>query len=381
MADAIAIPPVPVHPLANLFPMMTESAHRELVADIKQNGLLHPIVMYEGAILDGRNRFQACGPAGVQPIYEDLPTGVDALQYVVSTNYARRHLSESQRAIAAARIQEHKVNRETAAKQFKLKVSTVRKAESVLSHGVPELVHAVEDDRIPVNVASKLVQMPDDAQREAVILDVKNLRGLIKRQTRIKRSVALAKATARETEKLGNKVYPILVADPAWKWEPFGEGGKDRAAENHYPVMTFEEIRDFPVPAADNAVMFLWCTPSMLKQGMAVLEAWGFEYKSQFVWVKNRIVGGTGYWNRADHELLLVGMKGNIPAPEPGDRINSTIHADVGEHSEKPAVILDAIESWYPNLPKIELFARKRREGWDAHGNELPDEPTQAAAD
>jgi N6-adenosine-specific RNA methylase IME4 len=102
------------------------------------------------------------------------------------------------------------------------------------------------------------------------------------------------------------------------------------------------------------------------------MKAWGFEHQTHFVWVKDR--RGTGYWNRNRHELLLVGTKGNIPAPAPGKQWESVIHAPVGAHSEKPAIFYELIEDYYPNLLKIELFARRRRKGWLAWGAEAPDE-------
>jgi N6-adenosine-specific RNA methylase IME4 len=99
------------------------------------------------------------------------------------------------------------------------------------------------------------------------------------------------------------------------------------------------------------------------------MAAWGFEYKSHFAWGKNR--DGTGYWNRNTHELLLIGTRGNIPAPAPGTQFHSLIMQPVREHSAKPERFLDIIEIYFPNLPKIELNRRgPPRAGWDAWGNE-----------
>jgi N6-adenosine-specific RNA methylase IME4 len=114
----------------------------------------------------------------------------------------------------------------------------------------------------------------------------------------------------------------------------------------------------------------------MLPQALEVMEAWGFKYVSGCVWVKDRV--GTGYWFRNRHELLLVGRKGNIPAPAAGTQWSSVIEAPVGEHSEKPERVLEMIEAYYPTLPKIELNRRgPARAGWDAWGNEV-DQPEVA---
>jgi N6-adenosine-specific RNA methylase IME4 len=98
------------------------------------------------------------------------------------------------------------------------------------------------------------------------------------------------------------------------------------------------------------------------------MQAWGFAYKSHFVWAKDRI--GTGYWNRNKHELLLIGTKGDVPAPAMGTQASSLIEAAVGRHSEKPPAFHEIIEGYFPSLPKIELNARKRRQNWDGWGNE-----------
>ena len=144
----------------------------------------------------------------------------------------------------------------------------------------------------------------------------------------------------------------------------------DRAADNHYPTMAVGEIKALRVPAANDCVLFLWATAPMLLEALAVMEAWGFTYKTQWVWVKTR--QATGYWNRNQHELLLLGARGNVPAPAPGDQYLSTITAAQGRQSEKPAAFAEMIERYFPTTPKLEMFARgRRRDGWDHWGNEI----------
>jgi N6-adenosine-specific RNA methylase IME4 len=106
----------------------------------------------------------------------------------------------------------------------------------------------------------------------------------------------------------------------------------------------------------------------MMPQALEVLSAWGFSYKSHFVWVKTKI--GTGFWNRNKHEILLLGTRGNgkVPAPAQGDQWPSAIEADVGKHSAKPDKFAELIEAYFPTIPKIELNARKERKGWDFWG-------------
>jgi N6-adenosine-specific RNA methylase IME4 len=171
---------------------------------------------------------------------------------------------------------------------------------------------------------------------------------------------------------LPDKKYGVIYADPEWKFEVYSQKtGMDRAAENHYPTSPTDEICARPVGdiAAKDCVLFLCATAPMLPDALRVMEAWGFKYKSHLIWRKPHV--GTGYWFRNGHELLLVGTRGSVPAPAPGTQFDSVINAPTAEHSEKPDRFYEIIETYFPNLPKIELNARKVREGWDAWGNEV----------
>ena len=188
-------------------------------------------------------------------------------------------------------------------------------------------------------------------------------RTAVKKVQRERREAELA----AKQRALPDKRYGVILADPPWRFEPYSrETGMDRAADNHYPTSTLAAIMALDVGsiAAPDCVLFLWATVPMLPQALEVMCAWGFAYKSSFVWVKDRT--GTGYWSRNRHEILLIGVRGHVPAPAMGTQWPSVIEAPVGRHSEKPAAVYELIESYFPNLPKIELHARGRfRARWD----------------
>lgn len=193
-----------------------------------------------------------------------------------------------------------------------------------------------------------------------------------------------AKAPERRTERLENieeiskgnaslttsRRYPIILADPPWRYENPPIGGSNRSIENHYPTMTLDEICALPVAdiAADAALLYLWATAPKLAECLDVVRAWGFEYRTNLVWVKDKI--GMGYHARSQHELLLVCKRGEMPPPEAGTQSSSVLFSDRGEHSEKPPVFHELIERLYPDIGKIELFSRKPRAGWDSWGNQ-----------
>lgn len=188
-----------------------------------------------------------------------------------------------------------------------------------------------------------------------------------RRQERIEKIVQIAQGNSDLAETA--VLYPIVYVDPPWRYEY--SPTDNREIENHYPTMTLEEICLLPVAeiATPDSVLFLWTTSPKLAESMQVIEAWGYAYKTCMVWDKERM--GMGYYARQQHELLLIATRGAVPVPEPANRPASVIRARRdNEHSAKPAEFYDVIERMYPDLPKIELFARGRRAGWAAWGNQ-----------
>jgi N6-adenosine-specific RNA methylase IME4 len=162
--------------------------------------------------------------------------------------------------------------------------------------------------------------------------------------------------------------YGVILADPPWPFDTWSARGKDRSPENHYPTMTLDDIAALPVAdlAADDCALFMWCLWSHMPDARGVLDAWGFRYSTTaFVWAKPSI--GLGYWTRQQTEPCLIAVRGH---PK---RINADvaqlIEAPRGRHSEKPDEVFARIERLVAG-PYIELFARSRRPGWDAWGNE-----------
>ena len=214
-------------------------------------------------------------------------------------------------------------------------------------------------------IAKKLREQGKDATPTAV---VRELTQGDKKERRAERELELAaKITA-----LPDRKYGVILADPEWQFEPWSrETGMDRAADNHYPTSCTAVIaaRDVPKIAAKDCALFLCATAPMLPHALLVMAAWGFSYVTNWELHKDRII--TGYWNRNRHEHLLLGTRGNVPCPAPGEQWDSVIEMVVGRHSQKPEAICEMIEAYFPNLPKIELNRiGPPRPGWDAWGYE-----------
>jgi len=181
--------------------------------------------------------------------------------------------------------------------------------------------------------------------------------------------------------------YSIIYADPPWRYQDkaLDAGG----AERHYSTMPVRDICALPVAnlAADNAILFLWCTWPMYAEGLKVVEAWGFSLKTvAFVWMKtNKRANpdqtsffpsdnfddflGLGRWTRSNSEFCLLATKGR--PKRASTNVRQIICAPIGKHSAKPPETRDRIVKLAGNLPRVELFARQATLGWDTWGNEI----------
>ena len=198
-----------------------------------------------------------------------------------------------------------------------------------------------------------------------------------KQQQRAEHEATLAAATAKASQQLGAKLYGVLYVDPPWRQIVWSRTiGLDRAADNHYPTMTLAALTALQLPAAENCVLYLWSMVAQLANALRLIEGWGFQYKSARGWTKPDL--GTGYWVRENLELLLIATRGAVPAPAPGEQFAGAIERPRGEHSAKPDIFAEIIAHHFPSTPKLEMFARRPRAGWDVWGNEIGAERREA---
>jgi ParB-like chromosome segregation protein Spo0J len=328
------------HRYADLFPLLEGADLDELVADIKAHGLQEPVILFEGKILDGRNRYRACLAAGIQPAFLQY-RGKDPLAYVISANLRRRHLSESQRAMVAAKLANLKDGQRAdlveglpigrASELLNVGERTIARAREVREHGALELQQAVERGDISVSAAADIATQSLEEQREIVargereILkaaqEIRARKGELRRAERIEKIAAIAKGnTGLDTKRR----YPIVYADPPWRYE-HPTFGSSRDIEEHYPTLELEEICALPVAqlAMESALLFLWVPPPILEQAFQVIRRSGFDYRTGIVWVKQSI--GMGNYVRQRHEHLLIARRGEFPTPEPARRPSSII--------------------------------------------------------
>ena len=181
----------------------------------------------------------------------------------------------------------------------------------------------------------------------------------------LRKAIQIEHRNVKTLEESVQGKFPVIYADPPWSYS--NSGFKGSAAE-HYPTMTTEDICAMNIPSTENAVLFLWVTNPLLEDAMQVVNAWGFEYKTNFVWVKDKATH-LGFYCFGKHELLFIATKGSM-LPKQEGMVNSVVEAVRTEHSKKPEMVYEMIEAMY-DAPYLELFARQSRQGWSSFGNEL----------
>jgi N6-adenosine-specific RNA methylase IME4/ParB-like chromosome segregation protein Spo0J len=352
------------HPDGHRIPVMAEPDYEVFRADVATHGIQVPIeITATRVVLDGRQRLRAARDLGLATVPVRVVEAEDELDYMLRAAIMRRQLTASQRAalvverdhyrrLQAGARRRQRANlsqatevatlpprgktREFGARLAGVSGRTVQDAVTVREHD-PELFERVKRGRVSAPVAARQVRRRlRDAQLPA-------------------------------PGPLPEGPFELVYADPPW---PLGHPDSPHAPENHYPTMDLDSIKAIEVPAADDAVLFLWAVSSLLNEALDVVKAWSFQCKTTLCWVKPWI--GPGVWVRNRHELLLVCRRGNHPPPDPEDRVDSVLEEPRGRHSEKPERVYDLLERMYPRASKLELFARSRRPGWSAWGNEVP---------
>jgi N6-adenosine-specific RNA methylase IME4 len=355
---------------AHLLRPLTPSEYQALKESIRENGLLEKIkITPDGTVLDGHHRLKACQELNITPQFEvvHLNSELEEQLYVLEVNTKRRHLNTFE-------FIEHALQSEG----LKRKIGELREKAEQHKGGRGKTLVPGEPKFDTHGEIAKLLGVSKKTYVRAKAIIEKGSEELKEKVREGKMSIVYAYKMVKRREApqpppLPEGEYDVIYADPPWEYYLPLRGSPDM----HYPVMSTEEICRLKIPVAEDAVLFLWATNPKLEDALTVMKAWGFTYKTNMVWVKDKT--GTGYYFRGQHELLLLGVKGNIGVPAEESRPPSVLYAPAGEHSEKPEAVYELIEKMYPNRRYLELFARKRRSGWTAWGDQLAEKVQEEA--
>ncbi len=382
-------------PPYQLFPRLNDAEYEALKTDIANRGVQVPVELDEnGAILDGHHRVEIAEDLGIEypTIVRSGFSEKEKREHVRYLNILRRQLDaltvarliEEQAAEDGVRLERGGDRRSTAASAdgnasdiYKKLGLSERRGQEVRQlarelEAFPILADAVRAGDLPAERARQYVHKAYVATQdvpEAVLqkaIDEDWSPGRLKYEVQ-----AAGWAPVDDAIVLPDGKFQLLYADPPW---PTAGGSKA-----NYPTLSITEIEnladvnerfvdDLP---DDNSILFMWAVNEYLEDAISVMNAWGFQYKSNLVWDKVTPMG-LGAWVRQRHELLLIGTKGSFPHPRAEDRLDSVVAIQKGRHSEKPDEIRYWLERMYPKAAKVELFARTAPDGWAVFGNQAP---------
>ncbi|MBI4739288.1 ParB N-terminal domain-containing protein [Candidatus Woesearchaeota archaeon] len=419
----------------------------ELIEHIQTSGWIKPIVVTrENRIISGHRRWRAALVLKLQTVpveYRDFSDETAELEALLLENATRSKTIEQkvreaelwkeiEQAKARARqtaflkhgthspVRENFPQREEPGRTRDIVAQRVGFGSGRTYEKASKVVHLIDQARATGNIehaealqsilnrqsvdaAARLIEKPE-AERRAILdyLAQGTARDVQEAETRLARDAqraALADMAAKNQPLTGGLgKFNVILADPPW---PYNSRAHHKTrfrggAWGHYPLMTMDAIRELGSTvrelAAEDAVLYLWCTGPLLQEQLTVFESWGFEYVTLgFVWVKlnpknQRPFHGVGFYTKSNAELCLFGKRGRTLRPAT-DQVSQIIYPDDGqadstsspailserrEHSRKPDEVYEAVEAMYPDLPKLELFARNPREGWKQWGNQMP---------
>ena len=370
------------HPAADAFPMMDDKRYKELKEDIAQHGQRSPVILCDGMILDGRNRNKACTELGIECVTETFHG--NPWSYVWSMNGARRDLVAEQRYLIWKFCAEQGSDFLKAKEQIKADADRKR---SEAAKERPRNEAGTFEPVVRQSVGSLDTHLPP-ATKAAAAMSQTNAGAVARGDRLAKERPDLAKKVMKgelkpaeahrqmkrdqvkdNVKELPTGKYRVIYADPPWKYGDKRDG-HTTGAEDHYPTMSIPELCALPVAdiAEDNAVLFLWTTSPLLEDAFRVINAWGFKYKSSFVW--DKVKHNMGHYNSVRHEFLLICTKGSC-VPDNTKLFDSVMSIERTEHSRKPEEFRMIIDTLYTHGGKIEMFRRgDAPEGWKVWGNE-----------
>jgi len=339
------------HSIANIFPMMQNSELKKLADDIQATGLRNKIILYEGKILDGRNRFEACQLVGVEPEYGEYDED-EPLKYVISQNLHRRHLNESQRAVVASRLANmekhiHKDDRQIclsqpeAAEMMNVSERMIRIVKAI-ERDAPELIPKIDSGDMTVNSATTEVKRAQNIKKLESI-EVKEVKAL-------------------------SGVYDVIVIDPPWPIQKIERDVAPNQVGLDYPTMPLDDIKHkLEIPYADDCHIWIWTTHKYLPFTLEMIDARNLKYVCTFVWHKP---GGFQPFGLPQYNAeFAIYCRHGHPLFIETKAFPVCFTAPRGEHSEKPVEFYNMVRRVTAGR-RLDMFNRKPIEGFDGWGNE-----------
>lgn len=377
-----------------LIPALTAEEYKQLEANILSEGIRDPLVVWNGYLVDGHNRYAIATQHGLEykTVNKEFKDGNAVKEWMILNQFGRRNLSNYQRSVLALQLEDvfkakAKENLSKAGSSYSPKVG------SLISEKVPEKIDTYKEIAKVANVGHdtiakvkriEAVASPEvKAQLSTGEMSINQAYQEIKKEEKKELQIEKKKEYEQRIETISvnefkvdifdtKEKFRVIYADPAWSYNDKQDTPQLGGAAKHYDTMSVAEICKLPINeiSEKDSVLFLWVTSPLLEDAFTVIKSWGFKYKTSFVW--DKVKHNMGHYNSVRHELLLIATKGSC-TPD-----NKTLYDSVqsiernDNHSEKPIEFLNIIDDLYNYGNKLEMFCRNiKKENWYGWGNEL----------
>lgn len=377
---------------------LTKDEFERLQKSIIDEGCRDPLIISDGEIIDGHNRYKICkdNNKSFKTKEKKFKDNNEKKIWIINNQLARRNLSNYDRTRLA--LKQEDIFKEQSNKNLKLSLGKSKKGivkgglnSAHLKKEQTELKTTDKRKERPRDKVAKVAKVGHDTVAKVKVIereaDDETKKKLSEQKITINKVYKdIIKARKREAigkngkdVPLPERKYSIIYADPPWNFKHYSDKGRDRSPANYYRLQSIEDLKKLKIKklADDNCVLFVWVTHPFLEKALDVIRAWGFKYKTTgFTWVKKNKKSdswfwGMGYWTRANSELCLIATKGS--PQRKSSSVHSLICTKIEEHSKKPDIVKDKIVELMGDIPRIELFARTKTKGWDVWGDEVND--------
>ena len=354
-----------------LIPSLSPDEYSGLEKSLLAEGCRDALVVWNGVILDGHNRYEICKAHGIEfnIIEKDFSDRDAAKIWIIENQFNRRNLPLYVRGelmlklkpLIAAKAKENQRGgqggillsenstkatdtRKELAKLARVSDNTISRIEKIAEKAPEEVKTKLRVGEMSVNEAYKKVKQIEKAEK-------------------IEKEINEAKEAIETLPPIEGK-YKVIVIDPPWQYEKRNDDMTHRG-RCPYPTMTIEELCAMNLPMDDDCIIWLWTTNAFMHESFHIVEAWGLVPKTILTWVKDRM--GLGDWLRGKTEHCILAVKGKPLINLTNE--TTVIEAPVREHSRKPDKFYELVNNLCPGR-KLEVFAREKHEGFDVYGAE-----------
>ena len=372
----------------NLIPALSVEEFKQLEENCLAEGIRDAIITWHGYIIDGHNRYEIATKHKLkyESIEKSFDSEDDVKEWMIHNQFGRRNLSNYQRSVLAlelesvfsarAKLKEY-IRKTTSqnsdesfpeistkkelAKVANVSHDTIAKVKVIQATATPEVKAKLSTGEVSINQVYQDIKKEEKREQQEV-----------KKQEYEQRVETITKNEFKVDIFNTKEKFRVIYSDPAWSYNDKQDTPQLGGAAKHYDTMSVSEICSLPVNeiSEKDSVLFLWVTSPLLEDAFTVIKAWGFKYKTSFVW--DKVKHNMGHYNSVRHEMLLIATKGSCTPDNKKlyDSVQSIERND--NHSEKPIEFLNIIDDLYNYGNKLEMFCRNiKKDKWYGWGNEI----------